>query len=513
MCVHVVSFYSVHARESFGSRSRSREKRKHESILCLMTLLTGVIKMHLYKYIFSLLQFFSIRERIMNTMKTGTAKLLATMQKFSAGLDEALNSTLSTVSSYFYLPPIKADSNLAEVAPVFNLDEGTLLKIFSFLSTQDLLRACQVCRLWQRLSYDLLLWKTTNLKRFSSSLVDSEKFQALAVNRFANKTRCLDLSGFLLTEDSLRVLATHCKKLRQLKLKSVTFAVDRNYKTQIKEDVLFPGDLECLDIRFSHGNPRVYRAIGKVLSKVKWLGLSDAFFQNLLAEGTMEETIDSLKHLRKLDVSQCLLLKDNTLALFGRCRKLELLSVRKCCFLSGTFVEVFLNSCKELKTLILDGISLEDETLAEISWRNSCLKHLDLGWCPLVSEAGLTKALPQIAKIQTLEYLGLCAIGKENAVDDDILINLGASLSYWRSQKLKSINVSHSQSLTSDGVVEFCQRFGFVEILDVTNCPAVKQSQLFYEHLSSVVFSGDGKKGSVSATRFAKSKHALETPV
>ena len=453
-----------------------------------------------------------MRERIMNKMKTGAAKLLSTMQKFSAGLDEALNSTLSTLSSYFYLPPIKAHLNLDEVAPVFDLDEGTLLKIFRFLPTQDLLRACQVCRLWQRLSYDLLLWKTTNLKRFSTSLVDSEKFQALAVNRLANKTRCLDLSGFLLTEDSLRVLATHCKKLRQLKLKSVTFAVDRN-KTQSKEDVLFPGDLEYLDVRFSHGNPRVYRAIGKVLSKVKWLGLSDAFFQNLLAEGRMEEAIDSMKHLRKLDVSHCLLLKDSTMALFARCKKLEVLSVRKCCFLSGTFVEVFLNSCKELKTLILDGISLEDETLAEISWRNSCLKHLDLGWCPLVSEAGLTKALPRIAKIQTLEYLGLCAIGKENAVDDDILINLGASLSYWRSQKLKAINVSHSRSLTSDGIVEFCQRFSFVEILDVTNCPAVKQCQLLREHLSSVVVSGDTKKGSVSATRFAKSKHALETPV
>ena len=463
----------------------------------------------------------------MNSIKTGTAMLVANVQRFSPGFEVAFSSALSLLNGFFFVSPFLSYRDSAKAVPILSLDEGTLINIFGFLSLEELLRACRVCRLWQRLSYDLLLWKTTDLRRFSKSFDDPVKFQALVANRLADKIRCLDLSGFILTEESLRVLTTHCQKLRVLKLKSVTFVTNRDTDIGSKEPVLFPKHLDCLDIRFSHGNARVYRAIANVLSDVKWLGLCDAFFQNLLAEDKLEATINSMKHLRKLDLSHCLLLKDTTLSLFVRCKKLQVLSVRRCSFLTGAFVEAFLNSCAELKTLILDGISLDDETLAKISWRCCSLKYLDLGWCPLVTPTGLKQALPRISRIQTLEYLGLCAIGDEKAVDDDILLKLGASLSCWRFKKLQSLNVSRSRSLTQDGVDEFRRSCSFVEVLDTTDCPAVKRwptehenqsDQVFHEHNNNVMISGAEpmvwrRKGSVSATQFAKSKYKLETPL
>lgn len=420
-----------------------------------------------------------------------------------------------------------------KVAPIFYLDEGTFIKIFSYLSLKDLMRASQVCRFWYRLSFDLLLWKNTDLRRFCNSLNDSTKFQALANTRLGNKINYIDLSGFVLSEESLRVLATRCKKLRVLKMRSAIFT--QNYhRTSDKDYVLFPKHLECLDIRFSHGSPSVYRAIGKELKHVKWLGLCDAFFQTLIADDSLETTIDSMEHLRKLDLSHCLTLKDTVLALFARCRNLEVLSVRRCSFLTGAFIDNFLGSCKVLKTLILDGISLDDETMQRVTWRSASLKHLELGWCRFITQTGLQSAVTQIAKIQSLEYLGLCAIGEERALTDHILLKLGVSLSRWRSRTLKSLNVSRSRALTQDGVAEFRRSCSFVEMLDTTDCPAVRKStkkdqrkldgfekdQVYEKSPSTNITISEcynkiyrRRNGSISATQFARSKYVLETPL
>lgn len=457
--------------------------------------------------------------------------LVANAINFSSGLNSDFNSALNMLTGLLGICPSK-NNNSEGIAVVFSLDEGTLLKIFSFLPLRDLLSACQVCRLWYRLSFDFLLWRSTDLRRFSKCLNDPIKFQALAINRLAEKINCVDLSGFILTEESIRVLATQCKKLRVLKLKSVTFAQSCR-EARGKETMLFPKHLDCLDIRFSHGNPRVYRAIGKELSNVKWLGLCDAFFQTLLADEKLETTIDSMKHLRKLDVSHCLTLKDSALTLFTRCRKLEVLSVRRCSFLSGTFIDNFITSCTKLRTLILDGISLEDETLQKVSWRSApSLKHLELGWCPFITPAGLKSALPQIARIQSLDYLGLCAIGDEKALNDNILFELGVSLSCWRSKKLKSLNVGRSRALTRDGVDKFLRSCSFVDILDTTDCPAInrlptqvkrecknaEEDQVFDKNNDIVAISGTEptnrrRNGSISTVQFARSKYILETPL
>ena len=471
-------------------------------------------------------------DRIMLSVKGTVVVPVNVHQMFSPALDIAVNTALSVLSSFLRAHPLSSASSNG--ASVFTLDEGTLLRIFGFLPIKDLLRASQVCRLWYRLSYDRLLWEIVDLRRFSKSLVDPDKFQTQAITRLAGKIHCLDLSGFILSETTLGVLATHCMELRVLKLKSVTFTTDlQNARLEIRSQntVLFPKHLDCLDIRFSHGSPNVYRAIGKELSNVKWLGLCDAFFQTILTKGELQTTIDSMKDLRKLDVSHCLLLKDSTLVQFARCENLEVLSVRRCSFLTGSFVGDFLDSCSKLKTLILDGTSLDDETLQNISWRYSSLKHLELGWCPLITPSGLKSALPQIARIQTLEYLGLCAIGDEKALDDEILLELGASLACWRCKKLKSLNVSRSRSLTQDGVVEFNKLNTSVELLDTTDCPAIKtyttqsgeelendqDDQVFEESNNSTKISGPeasrNRKGSISATQFARSKYTLETPL
>ena len=398
--------------------------------------------------------------------------------------------------------------------PVFSLHEEMLLKILSFLFPEDLLRFSQVSRMCYRLSLDRSLWRHVDLRSFASRLNDPVKLELLICKRFSNRIQCLDLSGFTLTEGSLRTLATSCKQLCALKLKSVTFMTDSNRDIQrnnLEQSAIFPGKLNYLDIRFSQGSPVVFRAIASNLSKVERLGLCDAFLYTLLEDGILEATIESMKNLRELDLSHCRLLKENALALFARCSKLKVLSVRRCPMLTGTSIQGILESCTHLKALTLDGISIEDETLQSIRWDSTFLTYLELGWCPLITAVGLEPALRSVSKIPTLEYLGLCSAGGGKALNDEILLEMAASILKGQYEKLTEVNLSCSWRITEDGLKRLRP---LVETLNTTNCPTVNRFPMRYDKNNNIVRNarkiGNGKHISSHSTRF---EWCLETPL
>ena len=317
-------------------------------------------------------------------------------------------------------------------APVFSLHEEAVLRIFSFLPLSDLIRVSRVCRWWYRLSFDRFLFKNVDLRPFATRLTDPVKIELLFTKRMASIVQCLDLSGFNISGETLTILASSCSQLRVLKLKSVTFTPGTKGKD------IFPENLKVLDIRFSQGHPGVYRAIATSLENIRSLRLCDAFLYTLLQDGTLKTTIKSLKYLRELDLSHCHLLDDNTLSLFTSCSRLEALSVRKCFMLTGSFVNDFIQSCAHLKTLILDGISISDNTLKNIMWDHSNLAHLELGCCPLISSTVLNLALNRITTIiHSLEYLGPCSNKDNKAPDEETILELETGLSKRGARKVK----------------------------------------------------------------------------
>lgn len=317
-------------------------------------------------------------------------------------------------------------------APVFSLHEEVVLRIFSFLPLSDLIRVSRVCRWWYRLSFDRFLFKNVDLRPFATRLTDPVKIELLFTKRMASIVQCLDLSGFIISGETLRILASSCSQLRVLKLKSVTFTPGTKGKD------IFPENLKVLDIRFSQGHPGVYRAIATSVENIRSLRLCDAFLYTLLQDGTLKTTIKSLKYLRELDLSHCHLLDDNTLSLFTSCSRLEALSVRKCFMLTGSFVNDFIQSCAHLKTLILDGISISDNTLKNIMWDHSNLAHLELGCCPLISSRVLNLALNRITTIiHSLEYLGPCSNKDNKAPDEETILELETGLSKRGARKVK----------------------------------------------------------------------------
>lgn len=338
-----------------------------------------------------------------------------------------------------------------------DFDDAVLLQIFNYLPLVDLARASEVCRRWYRISFDELLWRNVNLRRFGKLLGDEDVFETFVKSRLSTKVYDLDLTGLVLSEKNMNTIAVHCTNLRSLTLKSVTFK-NSNPKDGNDTQVLIPKKLQCLDMRFSRGSPSVFSSIACQLHNLQSLGACDGFLHSLIVSAKLESTIASLTNsLENLDMSQCLFVTDSLLELFVHCKKLRVLSLRKCNGVFGNSLQLILQSCPDIETLILDGTSIENVFLEKVKWEKWRLKHLELGWCPLVTSASLKKTLPRIAQIPTLQYLGLCDIGQGKALTDDVLASFAVSLTDRpnRTSRLTRVNIGSSHGITDEVLGRF----------------------------------------------------------
>ncbi|XP_031561301.1 F-box/LRR-repeat protein 7-like [Actinia tenebrosa] len=407
------------------------------------------------------------------------------------------------------------------------LNESTILKIFQYLSISELINTSLVCKRWQHLSFDGSLWRNVDLRHFAQTLHDEQALRFVTNAYLVQKVETLDLSGFNVSHMTLNSLASNCPDLRKLVLKSVTFSI---HEEDAEKEVLFPADLEHLDIRYSHGDAAVYQAMARSLTKVKWLGLCDAFVLAVTAQQTLQQTVSSLEKLEKLDLTHCNLAKDEFVEAFGVCCRLKVLSLRKCTHIEGEFLPKIIPQLPCLETLILNSTSIEDEPLNEVDWVNSKIKYLDIGCCPLISSKGLDSLLPIVAQMPYLEYFGLCRVGEGRALTDDNLQSFAKQLQIGTCPALKSLNLSLSNNITDEGVESFQKAYP-IETLDVSNCSQITDDdddvfELTNERKPSVTdsvistMSDEGQKltrkrsrGSFSTVQFALSNYSLETPL
>ncbi|KAK3753783.1 hypothetical protein QZH41_006470 [Actinostola sp. cb2023] len=263
--------------------------------------------------------------------------------------------------------------------------------------------------------------------------------------------------------------------------------------------MLFPAELEYLDVRYSHGHKTIYQAMTRHLDNLKWLGMCDALFLAMSKEQPLRQNTTS-RHLEKLDMSHCRLVKDAFIAMFSSCKNLKLLNLRKCFNIYGESLPGLVASLTCLETLILDGTSVDDKCLQLVDWRNTKIKYLEVGWCPLITTEGLQYALPKIAQISSLEYLGLCRIGQGQALTDYNLEQLAIQLQRDTCPRLQSLNLSFSDKITDEGLANF-ENLYHIEALDVITS---------LEEEDEVVLSVDKSKQSIGV--FEDAANGTSTP-
>jgi hypothetical protein len=213
---------------------------------------------------------------------------------------------------------------------IVHLNEGILLDILEYLNILDLLRVAQVCKQWYRVSRDYYLWKSLDLWILRKPLCHENSLEKFLKEYPVSKVISLNLSGLELSGLTFTILATNCRHLRKLVLKSTNLGTEKTDR----ESLLFPTKLEYLDLRYSNDPAKFYRSVSRYLSSVKWLGVCDAFLYALFMDERLETTIMNMQNLL-----------DNLVSMVASCRNLEVLSMRKCLCVRGNTLGGLLSNC------------------------------------------------------------------------------------------------------------------------------------------------------------------------
>lgn len=355
---------------------------------------------------------------------------------------------------------------------ILHLDEGIILEIFDYLNILDLLQAGQVCKQWYRISRDYYLWKSLDLKTLRKPFSKENAMENFIRRCPVSRLIKLDLSGLQLTGRIFTTLAVHCLHLKKLVLNSANFGAEGTENDE--EKFLFPEKLEYLDLRFFEGPTRFYLTVSRYLGCVEWLGVCDGFIYALYKDGSLDTTIMNMQNLKSLDTSHCLLAKDNLVSMVTSCRKLEVLSMRKCLCVRGYTLGELLSNCTSLRGLILDGTSVDDDVISSLPWEHTRINYLELGWCSMVSTEGLRVVLEKLSRLKSLEYLGLCSAGDGKAISDVILEDLKKFLSQGLYSTLRALNITSSEKITEKGLRSFIEQFCPNIEVKVGNCSAVE---------------------------------------
>ena len=293
-----------------------------------------------------------------------------------------------------------------------NLPDHIFLRILNFLPKVDLCSAANVSRRWKRVSYDRSLWHHLNLKHCHQNMSEQD-FLMLIRTRLAS-VRQIHFGGLKISVKTFKELCRKCHHLEML-----TFGRDSELICKGKTRVIYlPETLKAMDVRLSSGKFDFLKRFDARFEKLEYFGLGAETF----SLDYFPELFFGMPNLKMLDFTNCEDLTDAALKDVVRVLPLlESLCLIGCRKVEGDFLEDLTENCKQIRTLLLRYLPIEDRVLQSRRWREIDLEELDISACPNITGNGLSVFLPQLKSIRYLN-MSYCGIG--HAVTDDVLYEM-----------------------------------------------------------------------------------------
>ncbi|XP_020917467.1 F-box/LRR-repeat protein 7-like [Exaiptasia diaphana] len=347
-----------------------------------------------------------------------------------------------------------------------SLQDGILLKILSYLNTLELCKTSGVCRRWQSLAWDPILWNKIEIVNYKESNINRVLRNLLGTLAEGTQGYCLTvhhirLNGCeLLSDKALGSIARYCIDLEKLEVDGCCCITSRGL-----QDLL----LNCHSL--SH------------------LNLSGCTCVNSLsmpnANGFSLENNATYLKLLQLDLSDCVAFDDFGLRTLGlTCRMLETLYLRRCSRITDVGIKHIASHCHHLKELSTsDCFKIRDFSLKEIAKNTPGLRYLSVAKCP-VSDTGIKYIGRHCVRLKYLNIRGCDAvtdigiayvvqnclklrsidIGKCN-ITDNVLHTIGIHC-----PQLKKLSIRGCIKLTDEGIRSIATQCCNLQYFNVQEC-------------------------------------------
>ncbi|KAG5841797.1 hypothetical protein ANANG_G00170750 [Anguilla anguilla] len=374
--------------------------------------------------------------------------------------------TLSTPSPALILPPSSSHLPLPangsstssssitgetdqQAAPVDLLPDHVFLQIFAHLPTNQLCRCARVCR-WYNLAWDPRLWRSI---RLTGDLLHADRALRVLTRRLCQDTPnvCLMLETVVasgcrrLTDRGLHTVAQCCPELRRLEV-----AGCYNVSNEAVFDVVSRcPNLEHLDV--------------SGCSKVTCISLTREVSLKLLPMHGQQISI------RYLDMTDCFALEDEGLhTIAAHCTQLTHLYLRRCVRLTDEGLRYLVIYCPSVRELsVSDCRFVSDFGLREIAKLEGRLRYLSVAHCGRITD-GLEHLAKNCPKLKSLD------IGKCPLVSD-----AGLELLALNCFNLKRLSLKSCESVTGRGLQVVAANCFDLQLLNVQDCDVPQEALRF----------------------------------
>ncbi|XP_077993836.1 F-box/LRR-repeat protein 7-like [Glandiceps talaboti] len=325
------------------------------------------------------------------------------------------------------------------------MSDGLIIKIFSYLSTVDLCKCKEVCRLWYHLSWEPTLWRTIKL---SGRTVDTDRALRILTKRLCRETPyvCLNVQRIVLsgceqlTDVGLYAIAKRCPELQHLELAGCYY---------INNEALFEVISRCphLDYLDITGCPQITCIDLSLEASLKVCPLHGKRIR-----------------IRHLDMTDCYALEDAGLKIIAsNCIELVNLYLRRCSRVSDLGVQYVANYCTVLRELsVSDCHRITDHALREVARLNARLRYLSIAKCDMITDVGIKYIAKYCYKVRYLNLRG-CEF-----VTDVAMEHLARNC-----QRLRSLDIGKCTAITDSGLILVAANCMGLRKLSLKSCPGI----------------------------------------
>lgn len=339
-----------------------------------------------------------------------------------------------------------------------SLPDKVLLRVFSFLKHQEVMKYSVVSKKWKMIAQDSRLWGFVSLRPEISGLhiQSQDMLLKLIQNRFAANLRYLELPCDLITREVLQELANRCPNLTHLLL-------DFSHGAQLADFTelnAFPTKIKylCMCLSETIFLDNFMKKIYNFINGVEMLHLYGTYEQGEEEEGEVYEVLNirTLKsatpNLRVINMYGISFVDDTHIEAFSsNCIQLSVLCVNYCSKVTGSSLKLLVQRCKFLRCLLVQQTNLSPEAIAAVEWEKA----------PALVELDITATdLPQativdiLTRIPSLSWL---SAGQLDGMTDAVLTQW---LNSGKVATLRSLDLDSSDNLTEDMLGKFLERVG-----------------------------------------------------